>query len=69
MSLHGNFHAITLRRKVMDNQSILKYQWILNTLDKMHNHDVKAETINAVFNIPLKDAREILKQYKGANHV
>lgn len=69
MSLHGHCHVITLRRKVMDNQSILKYQWVLNTLDKMHNHDVKAETIKAVFNIPLSDAREILKQYKGANHV
>ncbi len=55
--------------QIMDNQSILKYEWVLNTLDKMHNHDVKAETIKAVFNIPLSDAREILKQYKGANHV
>ena len=53
----------------MDNQSILKYEWILNTLDKMHNHQVKAETIKAVFNIPLSDAREILKQYKGDNNV
>jgi hypothetical protein len=49
----------------MDKQSIFKYEWILNTLDKMHNHQVKAETIKAVFNIPLSDAREILKQYQG----
>lgn len=48
----------------MDKQSILKYEWILNTLDKMHNKEVKAETIQAVFNIPLNDARDILRQYK-----
>ena len=48
----------------MDKQSIFKYEWILNTLDKMHNRDVKPETIQAVFNIPLSDARDILKQYK-----
>ncbi len=48
----------------MDKQSIFKYDWILNTLDKMHNQDVKPETIQAVFNIPLSDARDILRQYK-----
>jgi hypothetical protein len=48
----------------MDKQSIFKYEWILNTLDKMHNQEVKAETIQAVFNIPLSDARDILRQYK-----
>lgn len=48
----------------MNNQTIYKYEWILRTLDKMHNNEVKPETIQAVFNIPLTDARDILRQYK-----
>lgn len=55
----------------MDNQAILKKEWIFKTLDRMPKPQrVKASLIEAVFNIPLKDAQALLTEYKrGLNHV
>jgi len=53
----------------MNNQSQLKYDWIMNALYNARQQDTKidAATIKAVFNIPLKDAVSILNTFnKGA---
>ena len=55
----------------MTKQSTLKYNWIIHTLYTSKEKDIQidAETIKAVFNIPLSDARFILSNFnKGANH-
>ena len=53
----------------MNDQSKLKYNWIINTLyqSKQNNIHIDANIIKAVFNIPLNDARSILNTFnKGA---
>jgi len=53
----------------MNNQSQLKYDWIMNTLYNARQQDtlIDASTIKAVFNIPLKDAVSIQNTFnKGA---
>ena len=55
----------------MSNQSELKREWIFKTLDRMPEPlKVKAELIEAVFNIPLNEAETLLNDYKrGLYHV
>ena len=52
----------------MNPQSVIKYHWIIRTLQQAKDNDtqIDAKTIEAVFNIPLKDASLILTNfYKG----
>lgn len=64
----------------MDTQTIHKYDWIIKTLtlwssnygtststSKPKEVAMDAETIKAVFNIPLKDARLILNHFINSN--
>jgi hypothetical protein len=56
---------------MMTKQSTLKYNWIIHTLYTSKEKDIQidAETIKAVFNIPLSDARFILTNFnKGYSH-
>lgn len=52
----SNFSGITL----------YKYDWIIDTMNRYKVLDlpIEAETIQAVFNIPLPDAMIILDHYK-----
>jgi len=53
----------------MNPQSVTKYHWIVRTLQQAKDNDtlIDANTIKAVFNIPIKDARLILTNFnKGA---
>ena len=55
----------------MDKQSEFKREWIFKTLDRMPEPlKVKAELLEAVFNIPLNEAETLLNDYKrGLYHV
>ena len=55
----------------MDKQSEFKREWIFKTLDRMPEPlKVKAELLEAVFNIPLNEAKTLLNDYKrGLYHV
>ena len=53
----------------MDKQSEFKRDWIFKTLDRMSAPErIAPDLIQAVFNIPLKDAQALLTEYKGANN-
>ena len=49
--------------------SLYKYDWIIDTLSryKVLNMPIDAETIQAVFNIPLPDAVTILSHHNQGN--
>ena len=55
----------------MNEQALFKKEWIFKTLDRMSEPQrVQADLIEAVFNIPLKEAEALLNEYKrGLNHV
>jgi len=55
----SNFSGITL----------YKYDWIIDTMNRYKVLDlpIEAETIQAVFNIPLPDAQIILNHYNQGN--
>lgn len=46
-------------------KTLVKYDWIMDTMNhyKVLNLPIEAETIQAVFNIPLTDAKLILNHY------
>ena len=51
----------------MNKQSEFKHNWILNTLDRLPSAkgaDITPEIIQAVFNIPLNDAKVIIQQWE-----
>ena len=50
----------------MNQQTLFKKDWIFKTLDRMSEPErIAPDLIQAVFNIPLKDAQALLNEYKG----
>ncbi len=50
----------------MNEQTLFKKDWIFKTLDRMSEPErIAPDLIQAVFNIPLKDAQALLNEYRG----
>jgi len=48
------------------NQAKLKKGWIFATLDRMTNPSrIEKDLIVSIFNISIKDAEELLQEYRG----
>jgi len=52
-------------------QAILKHEWILETMNryKVLNLPIEPQVIRDIFNIPIQDAKIILKEYNQGKNI